>query len=98
MNQYISGAMIKQLREEKNITQQQLAQKIDVSSKTVSKWETGRGYPDISLIKPLADSLGVSVIELFAGQNVTNKNRSFNMPRMKFYICPVCIHIMKIVL
>ena len=90
MNQYISGAMIKQLREEKNITQQQLAQKIDVSSKTVSKWETGRGYPDISLIKPLADSLGVSVIELFAGQNVTNKNRSFNMPRMKFYICPVC--------
>lgn len=51
--------MVKRLRKNKNITQQQLAEKMNVSDKTVSKWETGRGYPDISLIEPLAENLGV---------------------------------------
>lgn len=63
MNQYVTGAMIKRLREKTKITQLQLAEKLNVSDKSVSKWETGRGYPDISLIEPLAESLGVSVIE-----------------------------------
>ncbi|MBO4872497.1 MAG: helix-turn-helix domain-containing protein [Lachnospiraceae bacterium] len=90
MNQYVTGAMIRRLREEKRITQQQLAEKINVSDKTVSKWETGRGYPDISLIEPLAKALGVSVIELFSGEDVVNTNRSFRMQRMKLCVCPVC--------
>ena len=58
MNQYVTGAMIRRLREEKRITQQQLADRLGVSGKAVSKWETGRGYPDITLIEPLAAALG----------------------------------------
>ena len=90
MNQYVTGTMIKRLRENRKITQQQLAEKMNVSDKAISKWETGRGYPDISLIEPLSAALGVSVIELFAGENVVNTNRAFNMLRMKFYVCPIC--------
>ena len=63
-NEYITGAMIKRLREEKKLTQSELAEKIFVTDKAVSKWETGRGYPDISLVEALAKALDVSVIEL----------------------------------
>lgn len=90
MNQYVTGAMIKRLREGKSMTQQQLAEKLSVSGKTISKWETGRGYPDISLVEQLADALGVSIIELFNGEDIVNTNRSFNMMRMKFHVCPIC--------
>ena len=90
MNQYVTGTMIRRLRESRNMTQQDLAEKICVSDKAVSKWETGRGYPDISLIEPLAEALGVSIIELFSGEDVENTNRSFNMRRMKLYVCPIC--------
>ena len=67
MDNYITGATIKRLREAKGITQTQLAEQIGVSSKAVSKWETGRGIPDISLIEPLSKALGVSIIELMSG-------------------------------
>ena len=90
MNQYITGAMIKRLRESRGMTQLQLAERLNVSDKAVSKWETGRGYPDVSLLEPLAASLGVSVIELFAGQHVVNTNRSFHLLRTKLYVCPLC--------
>ena len=90
MNQYVTGTMIRRLRENKNMTQHQLAEIINVSDKAISKWENGRGYPDISLIEPLANALGVSVIELFSGEDVINTNRSFNMLRSKIYVCPVC--------
>ena len=95
MNKYVTGAMIKRLREQKKITQAQLAERIHVSEKAISKWETGRGYPDISLIEPLAAALGVSVIELFSGEDVSNKNRSYHMPKMKLYVCPVCGNIIQ---
>lgn len=97
MNQYVTGAMIKRLREKRGMTQQQLADRIAVSDKAVSRWETGRGYPDISLIEPLSDALGVSVIELFAGENVTNTNRGFNMRRLKLHVCPVCGNVIQAV-
>ena len=90
MDPYVTGAMIRYLREKKNMTQQQLADKLNVTGKAVSKWETNHGYPDISLVEPLADALGVSIIELFSGESVINTNRSFNMLRMKFYVCPIC--------
>lgn len=90
MNQYVTGAMIKRLREDKNMTQHQLAEKLKVTDKAVSKWETNRGYPDISLVEQLADALGVSIIELFAGESIVNTNKSFNMLRMKQYVCPIC--------
>lgn len=90
MNQYVTGEMIRHLREAKKLTQSALAEKLNVSDKTVSKWETGRGYPDIALIEPLAGVLGVSVAELFAGDAVVNRNRAFQMKRSAFYACPVC--------
>lgn len=95
MNQYVTGTMIKSFREGKKMTQQQLADKIGVSSKAISKWETGRGYPDISLVEPLAEALGVSVIEFFSGEGVVNTNRSFNMERVKIHVCPICGNIIE---
>ena len=90
MNQYVTGAVIKQLREKANFTQAQLATKLNVSSKTVSKWETAKGYPDISLLEPLAKVFNVSLTELISGNAVKNVNVSANMLRSKFYVCPVC--------
>ena len=90
MNTYVTGAVIKRLREMKNLTQIELAEKIGVSSKAVSKWETGKGLPDISLIESLSLALGVSVMELMSGDTVINKNISSNVLRSKFYVCPVC--------
>lgn len=90
MNQYVTGAVIKELREKNNVTQLQLADKLGVSDKTISKWETGKGYPDITLLEPIADALSVSVAELISGNMVYNSNVSANMLRSKFYVCPVC--------
>lgn len=90
MNTYITGATIKKLREAKNLTQQQLAERIGVTAKAVSKWETAKGLPDISLIEPLSKTLGVSVMELMSGEAITNKNASSNILLSKFYVCPVC--------
>lgn len=95
MNQYVTGAMIKRLRENRKLTQHQLAETMNVSDKAVSKWETGRGYPDISLIEPLASALGVSVIELFAGENVVNTNRASDMLRVRLHVCPICGNIIQ---
>lgn len=90
MNTYVTGGTIKHLRESRNMTQAELAGKISVSSKTISKWETAKGLPDISLLQPLAQALGVSVIELMNGEHIINKNVSANMLRSKFYVCPIC--------
>jgi len=90
MDTYMTGAMIKALREARGITQQELADMIGVGSKAVSKWENARGLPDISLIKPLASALGISVPELMNGQVIVNRNVSCNMLRSKIYVCPLC--------
>lgn len=90
MNQYVTGEVIKTLREKNSLTQAALALKLNVSDKTVSKWETAKGYPDITLLEPLAKALNVSVTELISGEPVINANVSANMLRSKFYVCPVC--------
>lgn len=95
MDNYITGATIKRLREAKEITQTQLAEQIGVSDKAVSKWETAKGLPDITLIEPLAKALGVSVMELMSGNTVINKNISSNILRSKFYVCPVCGNVIR---
>ena len=87
---YINGKIIKELREEKNLTQKQLGEIISVSDKTISKWETEKGLPDITLLEPLSNALGVSVAELLSGENIVNQNRGGNILRLKFYVCPVC--------
>lgn len=76
MNNYITGKIIKELREKNHLTQLELANLINVSDKTISKWETGKGLPDISLIEPLSRVLNVSVIELMNGECKINQNKS----------------------
>ena len=95
MDNYITGATIRYLREKRGLTQGELAERIGVGSKAVSKWETAKGLPDISLIEPLAKALGVSVMELISGNPVTNQNISANMLRSKFYVCPVCGNVIR---
>lgn len=90
MNQYVTGAVIKELREKNKMTQLQLAEKLRVSDKAISRWETGKGYPDITLLESIADAFSISVTELISGNTVYNANVSANMLRSKFYICPVC--------
>ena len=90
MGQYVTGSVIRALREKQNYTQKQLAEAIAVSDKTVSKWETDRGLPDVTLLEPLAKALKVSVAELLSGEYVVNRNRSGNPERARFYICPIC--------
>ena len=90
MDNYVTGAEIRRLRESKGMTQEQLAEQLHVSAKAVSKWETGKGFPDISLLEALAEALGISVIELLSGETIQNRNRAGNMIRSRLYVCPVC--------
>ena len=68
----------------------ELAEKLCVSDKAVSKWENGRGFPDVSLLEPIGKVLHISVPELLCGQTITNRNRGSNMLKSLFYVCPVC--------
>ena len=90
MNQYVTGTVIKELREKNKMTQRDLAEKLGVSDKSVSKWETAKGLPDITLLEPIAEAFSISVTELISGNTVHNANVSANMLRSKFYVCPVC--------
>lgn len=87
---FINGSVIKQLRTDKRMTQRELAEKLNISDKTVSKWETGKGIPDIGIVEELAKVLGVSIAELLTGNITDNANVSANMTKMNYYICPVC--------
>ena len=90
MTSYISGASIRALRERAGMTQRHLADQLGITDKAVSKWETDRGLPDITLVEPLACALGVSVAELLSGEQIVNVNRAGNLLRAKFYVCPLC--------
>lgn len=90
MSTYLTADTIRALREGRGLTQRGLAERIGVTDKAVSKWESGRGLPDISLIEDLARALGVSVAELLTGDVRENANRAGNMMRSKFYVCPIC--------
>jgi transcriptional regulator with XRE-family HTH domain len=90
MNQYVTGITIRELRERSHLTQMQLAEILQVSDKTISKWETGKGYPDITLLEPIAQAFHISVSELLSGNLANNENISSNVLRSKFYVCPVC--------
>lgn len=94
MDQYVTGVMIKALREKKQMTQVELAELLNISDKTISKWENGKGYPDITLLEPIAKALHISVVELLNGNAVMNTNVSANMLRSRFYVCPICGNVM----
>ncbi len=71
MDQKKIGAFIAQCRKEKNMTQTQLAGRLEITSQAVSKWETGRGMPDVALLQPLCDALDISLNELFSGEHIS---------------------------
>lgn len=87
---YVTGKTIRELREKRKITQKELAEIINVSDKTISKWETNKGLPDIGIVEDLSKALGVSLAELLTGEYRENENTSGNMKKMHFYVCPVC--------
>lgn len=90
MDQVKIGNLIRSLRQRKGLTQLALAEKIGVSDKAVSKWERGRGAPDISLLPLLSQALGVDAEALLRGDLEENDMNSGNMKNLKFYICPDC--------
>ena len=71
MDQKKIGAFIAQCRKEKNLTQMQLAELLEITNQAVSKWENGRGMPDMTLLQPLCDVLGISLNELFSGEHIS---------------------------
>ena len=85
-----TGRLIRMLRREKGLTQLQLAQKLHVSDKAVSKWERGLGGPDVSLLAGLSDALGAGVESLLCGELPPNEDTGGNMKKLRFYVCPAC--------
>lgn len=90
MTPYVTCSAIRSLHEGAGLTQRQLAERIGVTDKAVSKWETGRGLPDVTLVEPIARALGVSVAELLSGEQIVNVNRAGNLLRSRFFVCPLC--------
>jgi len=84
------GRLLCDLRKAKGMTQKEIADKLGIVPKTVSKWETGHGFPDVSALVLLADILGVSEKVLLSGSLDVNMEESGNMKRMRFYVCPEC--------
>lgn len=85
-----TGALIRQLRLERKLTQKALAEQLNVNPKTVSKWECGMGCPDISLLPALSGALGVQTDRLLSGDLKKNSLVPGNMKQTKFYVCPAC--------
>lgn len=89
-----AGKLILKLRKEKNMTQRQIADALNISDKTISKWERGLGYPDVSLLSELSNILDVDIEKLLQGELMPNRMDNGNIRRVKFYVCPDCSNIM----
>ena len=90
-----NGKLLCDLRKAKGMTQKQVADKLGLVPKTVSKWETGRGFPDVSTVSLLAEILGVSEKTILSGEILQNLKEMGNMKRTKFYVCPHCSSFMQ---
>lgn len=90
MNNSQMGKLIRDLRVEKGMTQRQLAESLNVTEQAVSKWERGRGAPDVSLLSTLSGILGVHIEKILAGDLRPNNSDKGNMKKIKFYVCPDC--------
>lgn len=88
------GKLIYTLRKEKDMTQKQLADLMNISDKTISKWERGLGCPDVSLLPELSQILGVNIEEILLGEIEFNEMVGGNMKKLKFYVCPQCNNLM----
>lgn len=90
MDPRLTGSLICRLRKEQQLTQRQLAERLCVSDKAVSKWERGLGCPDVSLLPDLARLLGIELEGLLSGQLDSKEPLGGNMKNLNFYICPNC--------
>ncbi len=90
MDQEKTGELIRNLRNELKLTQKQLAERLNVSDKAVSKWESGHGSPDISILSELAGILGTDIAVLLSGNMESKESEKGNMKKLKFYVCPKC--------
>lgn len=90
MDQEKTGELIRTLRNELKLTQKQLAERLNVSDKAVSKWESGHGCPDISILSELAGILGTDIAVLLSGNMESKESEKGNMKKLKFYVCPKC--------
>lgn len=88
------GSLISKLRKEKDLTQQNIADALNISNKTISKWECGLGCPDVSLWPELSVILGVDMGQLLEGEITCNRPDSGNISRIRFYVCPSCQNIL----
>lgn len=88
------GKLIYNLRIEKAMTQKQLADLMNISDKTISKWERGLGCPDVSLLPELSQILGVNIEEILLGKIKLNETVGGNIKKLKFYVCPQCKNLM----
>ena len=88
------GDNLSKSRKKAGLSQEELAEKMGLTRQTISKWETARGLPDISLLQPLSQALGVSLPELMNGEHIINRNTCANLLRSKFYVCPLCGNIL----
>lgn len=84
------GNLIYELRVARNMTQKQLAERLFISDKTVSKWERGGGFPDLALLPDIAQVLDVRLEDLLRGEIDTNDRTGGNMKNLSFYVCPQC--------
>lgn len=84
------GNLILKLRKERNFTQKQVAQMLNLSDKTISKWERGLGCPDVSILPELSHLFGVNVEKILQGDLSPNTTDGGNMKKVKFYVCPDC--------
>ena len=88
------GKLIARLRREKGMTQKQLAERLGISGKTVSKWETGQGCPDLSSWTDLSAHLGADLVQMLEGEITPNRPDSGKLQRIRFYRCPSCGNIL----
>ena len=84
------GKLILGIRKEKGLTQKQLADAMNISDKTISKWERGLGCPDVSLLHELSEVLKINIEQLLLGDLNPNMTDGGNMKRIQFYTCPTC--------
>ena len=89
-----TGQLLCRLRKEKGMTQKQVADSLNISAKTVSKWECGGGFPDVSILRELSGLFGVNSEQILSGSMEKNEEENGNMKRIKFYVCPSCGSIM----
>lgn len=87
------GELIYKVRKEKGLTQKQLADQMNISDRTISKWERGYGYPDVSLLSDLSGLLGVNIENILEGDLLSNEFIGGNMKKSKYFVCPSCNNI-----